>query len=139
MRDPSRIFDIMEELTKGWTQVPDWRFGQLIENLKRYIGTYDLFYIEDEDMIKYIKDYFNSSEGENLTKYYRIVPNGDTYKYIGYSNGEYVTYSKFDKLLDLSLIFKSTKECEEYIDKNLDKSVYKSEEIFLDEEFYKLK
>lgn len=62
MRNPDRIYDVMETLTKGWTQVPDWRFGQLIENIKRYIGTDDIFYIEDEDMINYINDYFDSAE-----------------------------------------------------------------------------
>ena len=40
-------------------KVPEWRFGQLIENLKRYIGTDDLFYIEDdmlaEEIIKFFK------------------------------------------------------------------------------------
>ena len=41
------------------TKVPEWRFGQLIENLKRHIGTDDLFYIEDdmlaEEIIKFFK------------------------------------------------------------------------------------
>lgn len=59
MRNPNRIYDIMEALTQGWTRVPDWRFGQLIENLKRYIGKDDLFYIEDDEMLKYIESYFD--------------------------------------------------------------------------------
>lgn len=59
MRDPKRIPYILELLEKGWSQMPDIRFGQLIENLKRYIGVHDLFYIEDEQMVEYIKDYFD--------------------------------------------------------------------------------
>ena len=48
----------MELLTQGWTRVPDWRFGQLIENIKRYSGKEDLFYIEDDEMEQIIKDFF---------------------------------------------------------------------------------
>jgi hypothetical protein len=62
MRDPNRIYKTTALLAESWSQVPDWRLGQLIENLKRYIGTNDLFYIEDEDLVNYIKDYFNSRE-----------------------------------------------------------------------------
>lgn len=59
MRDPNRITPIINALAEGWAKVPDWRFGQLIENLKRYIGTDDIFYLEDENMLKYIEDYFD--------------------------------------------------------------------------------
>ena len=35
MRNPDRIPKILSLLQQGWEKVPDWRFGQLIENLKR--------------------------------------------------------------------------------------------------------
>jgi hypothetical protein len=38
--------------------VPDWRFGQLIENIKSFSGKSDLFYLEDEDFKKILKEYF---------------------------------------------------------------------------------
>lgn len=59
MRDEDRIPKIMAFLEEGWKKVPDWRFGQLIENLKRYIGVQDLFYIEDDKLEEYIKNYFD--------------------------------------------------------------------------------
>lgn len=59
MRDPNRISKVMALLEEGWKKVPDWRFGQLIENLKRYIGVQDLFYIEDDKLEEYIKNYFD--------------------------------------------------------------------------------
>ena len=64
MRDPNRIPKVMALLEEGWKKVPDWRFGQLIENLKRYIGVQDLFYMEDDQLEKVIKDYFDL-EAEN--------------------------------------------------------------------------
>ena len=64
MRDIDRIPKIMALLEEGWKKVPDWRFGQLIENLKRYIGVQDLFYMEDDQLEKVIKDYFDL-EAEN--------------------------------------------------------------------------
>ena len=48
MRDPNRIKPFLETIEKCWEQVPDWRFGQLVENLKRRLDIKDLFYIEDE-------------------------------------------------------------------------------------------
>ena len=62
MRNLDRILEIMALLQRGWEKVPDWRMGQLFENLKRYIGKDDLFYIEDKEMIKYIIDYFDLDE-----------------------------------------------------------------------------
>ena len=63
MRDPNRIPEILAMLQQGWEKVPDWRLGQLTENLKRYIGIDDLFYIEDDEMTKKIVDFFDL-EGE---------------------------------------------------------------------------
>ena len=62
MRDFDRINNIMFLLQKGWEKVPDWRFGQLIENLKRYIGVEDLFYIEDDNLKEKIIDFFDIDE-----------------------------------------------------------------------------
>ena len=63
MRNPNRISEVLMMLQQGWEKVPDWRLGQLIENLKRYIGIDDLFYIEDDEMTKKIVDFFDV-EGE---------------------------------------------------------------------------
>lgn len=63
MRNPNRIPEVLMMLQQGWEKVPDWRLGQLIENLKRYIGIDDLFYIEDDEMTKKIVDFFDL-EGE---------------------------------------------------------------------------
>ena len=62
MRDPKRIPEILKLLQECWENVPDWRFGQLIENLKRYIGYADLFYIEDDKFVQYIKEFFQVDE-----------------------------------------------------------------------------
>ena len=62
MRDPNRIKPFLETIAKCWEQVPDWRFGQLIENLKRRLDIKDLFYIEDEELEEAIKKIFNIKE-----------------------------------------------------------------------------
>ena len=62
MRDPNRIKPFLETIAKCWEQVPDWRFGQLIENLKRRLDIKDLFYIEDEELEETIKKIFNIKE-----------------------------------------------------------------------------
>ena len=62
MRNPDRIPYILSLIEKGWSKIPDIRFGQLIENLKFYISKTDMFYVEDEEMIKYIIDYFDLDE-----------------------------------------------------------------------------
>lgn len=65
MRNPNRIPKILSLLQQGWDKVPDWRFGQLIENLKRYIGVKDLFYIEDDEMVENIINFFKMEESVN--------------------------------------------------------------------------
>ena len=62
MRDPNRIYEITTLIQNGWAKVPDWRFGQIIENLKRYIGVDDLFYIEDDELKEKIVDFFDLEE-----------------------------------------------------------------------------
>ena len=58
MRDPNRIPVFLTFLQICWEKVPDWRFGQLIENIKSFSGKSDLFYLEDEDFKKLLKEYF---------------------------------------------------------------------------------
>ena len=62
MRDPNRIPEFLAIVQRCWEKVPDWRFGQLIENLKRFMNKQDLFYIEDDDLATYLLDFFNISE-----------------------------------------------------------------------------
>ena len=58
MRDPKRIYKFCNELAEIWTtQCPDWRFGQLIENVLRVDGRLP-FFIEDNDMMEMIRNYF---------------------------------------------------------------------------------
>lgn len=62
MRDPNRIKPFLETIAKCWSQVPDWRFGQLIENIKNRLLIKDLFYIEDKELEEAIKNVFNIKE-----------------------------------------------------------------------------
>lgn len=55
MRNPERISSICALIKEGWSKMPDIRFGQLIENLKKFIGKTDIFYIEDEEMQNHLK------------------------------------------------------------------------------------
>lgn len=52
MREINRIEPFMNELTEIWYTVPDWRFGQLIENFKTCEQIDDLFYMEDSEMLE---------------------------------------------------------------------------------------
>ena len=65
MRNPNRISEVLMMLQQGWEKVPDWRLGQLIENLKRYINIDDLFYIEDDELVEKIIDFFDLEESPN--------------------------------------------------------------------------
>lgn len=62
MRNPNRIPYIMSLIAQGWQKVPDLRIGQIFENLKRYSGKDDLFYMEDDEFIQLIIDYFDLDE-----------------------------------------------------------------------------
>lgn len=64
MRDPKRIKPLLMEIEKQWENFPDWRFGQLIENIKRFYGVDDLFFIEDDKMLELIKDFMIEKEKE---------------------------------------------------------------------------
>lgn len=65
MRDKNRIKPFMEEITKCWEEVPDWRFGQLMLNV---FGTSDIdpFFLEEDEMLKCFKKFFK--KGENNEK-----------------------------------------------------------------------
>ena len=55
MRDIKRLAPILNELAEIWYTVPDQRFGQLVENFKRFTEVEDLFYIEDDKMLEVLK------------------------------------------------------------------------------------
>ena len=52
MRDPNRIAHLLVLLGKLWKRNLDLRFAQIIEILKSKLGTDDMFYVEDDDLIK---------------------------------------------------------------------------------------
>lgn len=63
MRDPNRIKPFCDTLAELWESVPDWRFGQLMLNMfsdfEPKTGR-DVFYTEDDEMLKYFKDWMAS-------------------------------------------------------------------------------
>lgn len=62
MRDPNRIDEFCAHLAELWHNVPDWRFGQLMCNMLGQISYdrgVDTFYIEDDEMLMAMKNYFN--------------------------------------------------------------------------------
>ncbi|MFC0903717.1 hypothetical protein ACFHWD_03310 [Clostridium sp. MT-14] len=62
MRDSKRIKPFLQELEKYWMKYPDLRFGQMIINFSKEIckdevyRDSDVFNIEDNDYLMYIKD-----------------------------------------------------------------------------------
>ena len=66
MRDPNRLYKFYENLRDmHMTHFPDWRFGQFMLNfIEWYYNKYkrDIFYIEDDKMVKIIKEYVNDIE-----------------------------------------------------------------------------
>ena len=60
MRNPKRIGAFLSVLKRVWSEVPDWRFGQLMSN---FLGWYvtetkrDIFFPEDDEMLEYLKRY----------------------------------------------------------------------------------
>lgn len=66
MRSPTRIPRFMSSVGNLWmSYYPDWRFGQLMENIvSAYYNKYgrDIFYVEDEEMLKFItEEFFNQN------------------------------------------------------------------------------
>lgn len=64
MRNPNRLdkfYDEMKEIHKK--SFPDWRFGQLMSNFFGWLMSEkkkDLFFPEEDDMIKYFREYANT-------------------------------------------------------------------------------
>ena len=61
MRDKNRIEPFMQELGDIWKEnVPDWRFGQFMDNIFDVLRDEgkDPFMLEDDDIIKAIKNMF---------------------------------------------------------------------------------
>lgn len=62
MRNPERIKEFCNELAEIWeTNVPQWRFGQLICNVFGTLNE-DPFFPEEDRMIKIFKDYFSKND-----------------------------------------------------------------------------
>ena len=59
MRSPDRIDNILRKLGDLWKRVPDWRLGQLFNNVQKAEDD-DLFYYEDDDLIDIIEDFLNT-------------------------------------------------------------------------------
>ena len=59
MRDPNRIPRVLDLLEKVWKEVPDWRLGQLIENIARDMGWNDAYYVEDDDLQKELRKHID--------------------------------------------------------------------------------
>ena len=62
MRNPGRIDKFCDELKTIWRKVPDWRFGQLMENmlgarLQAVQNPNGFFYTEDEELFAFFENY----------------------------------------------------------------------------------
>lgn len=51
MRDPYRIYRILEQLQILWEKNPDMRLGQLLQNFGGWLPN-DYYYFEDDDLEK---------------------------------------------------------------------------------------
>ena len=66
MRDINRLNNFYDELKRIHKYVPDWRFGQFIMNFMSWYYTKykrDCFYIEEDEMIKYIEEFIDKVRG----------------------------------------------------------------------------
>lgn len=57
MRDINRITPLCNKLAAIWSNYPDLRLGQLILNV---IDGTPLYYIEDNDLLNRLEDFYNS-------------------------------------------------------------------------------
>ena len=62
MRDPKRIYVVINNIMHEWEKFPDLRLGQLISNSVTTTNT-DLFYLEDEELVKVIQKYVGALDG----------------------------------------------------------------------------
>lgn len=68
MRDPNRLYNFYNELMKiHMENFPDMRFGQLVCNLERWLQVNkkidDIFYIEENAMLRYLDEFVESVRG----------------------------------------------------------------------------
>ena len=59
MRDPDRIETILSEIAEVWKKYPDLRLGQLLLNTTSETM---LYYYEDEDLVKRVKEHYEILE-----------------------------------------------------------------------------
>jgi uncharacterized protein YihD (DUF1040 family) len=64
-RDPERINIILEHLKEIWMKYPDLRLGQLISNIAPPQAS--IFYLEDDTMLKRLKQYKKYLKSLNKT------------------------------------------------------------------------
>lgn len=62
-RDPNRLCEFYEKMWFMHMQVPDLRFGQVMECFFEYCKTQenlpnDMFYVEDSDFIRLLSEYY---------------------------------------------------------------------------------
>ncbi len=57
MRDPKRVEEVLDALRAYWQKCPDQRLGQILWN----ITGRDPFYLEDDELIKRIKEKLEKS------------------------------------------------------------------------------
>ena len=62
MRDPNRLYKFYNELMRiHMENFPDWRFGQLIENIDAWIyentNRPDIFYCEEDEFLDYVNKF----------------------------------------------------------------------------------
>jgi len=65
MRDPNRIQKYCNKLAEIWSQVPDWRLGQLMVNFIDRGGGTLAFYMEDEDFIIMLESFIKETTNES--------------------------------------------------------------------------
>lgn len=56
MRNPKRIPVVCNELSKIWLKYPDWRLGQIFSNLQSFVGKRDIFFMEEDEILRYLKE-----------------------------------------------------------------------------------
>jgi hypothetical protein len=66
MRNPKRIDIILKQVKEIWVLCPDIRLGQLISNIRPESDP-DLFYLEDDIMLKRLKEYKKYLKSLNKT------------------------------------------------------------------------
>ena len=69
MRKLERIDEFTTELNRVWkTYYPDWRFGQFMSNFFGFVSGIkgvDIFFPEESEMLKYLKEYCGEKEDIN--------------------------------------------------------------------------